>query len=302
MSFVKKIAKPLLQVGAGMIPGLGPIASTLMSGALGVGGAALGAFGESGKQGSQKFTGQEDSTTDTTQTTNFNKQTDFDREDLTESEQNQFSEGVDINEATEDPYSAQFRRSLYPQVAGEINRAKQPVYGTAQKAAVLSDLNDLTESGATGLRQALAATGGLDSGSLAAGLGDLETGRLKQAASFYSQLPFQEEQARSARMNPLLNLATQFAGRAPVGNINIRSGKVGQTGKTKGTQTGSQTETGQQTSVGQQNTKGTKSGEQTQEGPGFLKGMAGGLGGLAGDIFGGLGGRNKPKKKKGIRV
>ncbi len=50
MSFMKSLIKPIAQIGASFIPGVGPIASSLIGG---LGGAVAGAAGGAGRQSKQ---------------------------------------------------------------------------------------------------------------------------------------------------------------------------------------------------------------------------------------------------------
>jgi hypothetical protein len=244
MGFFKKIAKPLAQIGASFIPGVGPVASKLIGG---IGGAAADAFGSSGKQGQQGYNSQSQAIQDQFQ--EFNSTDKIDQ----------------FNEAIEDKNFTKFRNDLTKKVGREIDLAGEPIYGEAQKAKYISDLNDLAAGSMASLKGNLARTGRLDSGAADIGTSEIEKDRFGKASDFIGQLPFMESAARAERMNPLLGMAAGFAGRAPlsqrVTGSNTRSG----TSKTTGT------------------TNQTSNGMQTQFGPGFGKAFAGNLG-----EFGGL--------------
>ena len=161
-------------------------------------------------------------------------------------------------EQLEDPAFSSFRSSLLPLVSQALQKSNEPVYGTGEKASYLSQLNDLTNDSIKSLRGSLAATGGLDSGRLSSGITSLLSGRQKSAADFFGGLPFKEAQAKSERQLPLLQLATSWAGKAPI------SERTSGTSRTSS----SQTSTGTGQSVGSS--------------PGFWGSFGTGLGASAG--------------------
>jgi hypothetical protein len=109
MSAVGKFLKPVASFGASLIPGVGAIAGPAV-------GAALGALGSSGKQGGVKQQSTSQQTVD------------------------------ELQETLEPDYFSQFRKQLIPAYMQELERAQGPIYGDAQKAAVLNDANDLARS------------------------------------------------------------------------------------------------------------------------------------------------------------
>jgi hypothetical protein len=244
------MAKGLAQMGASFIPGVGPLVS-----------GALGAIGGSGNQGSQK---QSQNQT-TKQTESFNSTNNIDM----------------FDEAIEDESFSQARTSLIPMLQQQMRKAQQPVYGDAQKASYLSNLNELADNAMTSLKGSLASSGRLDSGAFETGASDIAREKIGQASSFFSDLPFREKQAQADQLNPLMNLAAGWFGRAPI--------------STK--RTGTNSQQGNSTKEGTSNMTGTTQ----QEGPSFWKGLAGNLGGavlgssmgkLPG-MFGGSGGGYK---------
>ena len=208
--------KPLAQAGLSMIPGVG-----------GLLGAAVGALGSGGKQGG--VSGTQNSST----TSNINQ----------------------LNEAIEPDYFSSFRKGMIDPFMSELDRAmNKPIYGDAQKAAYLQDTQDAAGGSMEGLKAAMARSGRLDSGAFDDAAGNIAMKQYGDYAGFLSQLPFMEEQARTAKVQPLLQLGAQWSGQAPV----------------------SQRMTGTNTS----NTTGQMS--QTQEGPGFWRSFASGIGGQMG--------------------
>jgi hypothetical protein len=139
----------------------------------------------------------------------------------------------------EDADFAGLRSSLIPMMTQELNKAQEPVYGDAQKGQFMSGLNDLTNSSVKSLSSSLAARGISDSGAAAEGYSGIESQRLGKASDFYSQLPFQEAQARSAKVNSLLGMATGWTGSAPVDVQTTGSQTTNRTGTTttEGTET-----------------------------------------------------------------
>lgn len=182
MSALKNIGKSLLTVGASAIPGvgafLGPAVGALMSG-----------VGNSGNQGGTT------SSTSGTQSTN-----------QTSSLKN-----------TEPDYFSNLRESLAGSYSSELAKAQnETVYGPAQKAAYVSDQNDLAASATEAAKAGLARMGRLNSGAADATMGDIQMQKYGNISDFYSQLPFKESEARSNKVNSLLSSGMNWTGRAPV--------------------------------------------------------------------------------------
>lgn len=164
----------------------------------GILGSLLGALGGSGKQGNQ--TTDQSSTSASTTTS---KQT---------------GQSTGYNQASENPLFAQFRSGLIPQFNQEMQRAQRPIYGDAQKAGFMNQLNDLTSGAMESMKGQLAGSGALSSGRFSTGMSDIMGSRLSQASQFYGQLPFQEEQARAGRVGNLLGAGMNWTGKAPISN------------------------------------------------------------------------------------
>jgi hypothetical protein len=220
-------AKNLAQIGASFIPGVGPLAS-----------AAIGAIGGGGKQGSQNYNGTQSSTQKIDQTNSIDQ----------------------FNEAVEDPQFAAMRQGLIPMFQQEMRKANQPIYGDAQKASYLNDLNDLGSGAMASIRNSLSGRGALDSGAMSEAMAGVGRQKFSQAADFFGKLPQMEEESRAQRMGGLLGMGMNWAGRAPI----------------------SQRTTGTNTIKGTTESKGTNNGTQTQYGPGFLGSFAQGVGGMMG--------------------
>lgn len=218
------------------MPFLAPFLPSIVSG---VGGAIAGGIGQSGQQGrTRQETEQqrrERTLQELTGTTSRRGTRDI----------NQLAEQFESPEATE------FRRGMFPRFEREFARAEQPIFGEAQKAGFLTNLNQLAGAAGDSLKQQLSAAGALDSGRFAAGLGDIEMGRAGQASQFFSQLPFMEQQARSQRLNDLFSGATGFLASGPrstrtTGTEGFEETGEEQrraTGETEGTTTGTTTGT-----------------------------------------------------------
>jgi hypothetical protein len=257
-----------------------------------VGGAALSAFGGSGNQGGQKTNNIQDltehGTTHTNQTqTSTGHQTST--SNLSDTQQQQTA-GANIN--VEDPLATLFRYGQFANLNNEIKRAQdKPIFGDAQKAGFLNQLNDMSDLSMKSLSGNLAKHGALNSGAFAQGASDLEMNRYGQMSNFFAQLPFQEEAARAARLNPLLGLGAQMAGHGPVSQFTSGSmsgtRNASQTGEVN---TDSTTNLTGDTTTDKQ-THGTNQGTTTAQGPGFIKGLFDNIGGglASGSTFG-LGG------------
>ena len=230
-------------------------------------GALLGAYGSSGTQGKtlqdllEEYSKTGTSNTSTSGTTTGAGTT------------------TGLQQMLENPAFAQFRTNLIPLLSQQLNKAQQPIYGDAQKAQLMNQLNGLAGDAATSLRQSLSRSGGLDSGLLSQGLTDIGTQRFGQLSNFFSQLPFAESEAQAARMNPLLQMATGWVGAAPLSTAT--SGTTSSTGTTTGSESTTVSESG----------TSKKTGTTTEQGPSFGKQLASDFGSLlGGGLFSG-----KPK-------
>lgn len=155
-------------------------------------------------------------------------------------------------------------KGLASQGQGLVNAAQQPVFGGAQQANYLSNLNDLANNATKQLSSTLASKGVSNSGAFSQGATDISLNRLGQASSFFANLPFQEQQARLANEGNALGIATNIARSVPYGTT--------QSGTSSGT------------SDSNSNSQST-----TTQSPG-LSGLVGGLLGIGlGGLTGGFG-------------
>jgi hypothetical protein len=255
-------------------------------------GAGFSALGGSGKQAGQKTNSIQDLTENTrsdtdqtrsgTTTTNSNQQ-------LVDT-QDQRTSGSQIG--IEDPFASLFRYGLFGNLNKEISRAQTtPVFTDAHKAQFLNQLNDVSNLSMKSLSGNLARHGALNSGAFAQGASDIETNRFGQLANFYAGLPFQEEAARSTRVQPLFGIASSLAGHAPTSTL--------ATGESSGTRnattTGASTTESNERLTGSTTGSGTRHGTSLNDiigtGPGFLSGFLSQIGqGLGNGAFGNLGG------------
>jgi len=183
--------------------------------------AAQGAFGKKQKQ-EQSSTSKTDKTFEQQQEQNSNQQRTFE----------------------EDPMMAAAREALLPILGSEFNKAQKPVYGQAQQASFMESLNELAQSAMQRMTQGVAGSGGLRSGRFAGGTADIEKQRFGDANKFFANLPFEEEKARSGRVNNLLGLATQWLGQGPINETITGNASSTASGKESSTTTGNQTTTG----------------------------------------------------------
>lgn len=132
------------------------------------------------------------------------------------------------NSATTTPNLDPRASALYDQLGAEshnlIANANKPVYGDAQKADVLNNLNDLANASTKHLSSTLAGRGALGSGDFETGAGNIEQQRLGQLSGFYSQLPAMEDQAHLQRMMSALGFGAGLAGQMPVGQTSTGTG------------------------------------------------------------------------------
>lgn len=178
----------------------------------------------------------------------------------------------------ENPIYNQGREQLLKNLFAEITKAQQPVYGNAQAAKFMADLNELTGAATNKLKSTLAGSGGLNNGRFAGGVAGLEANRIKELSGFLSQLPLLNEQARQKQTNSLMGLGAQWLGLGPVDETvsgNTRS-------NSNATMTENRTTTGNTVSSGNDGRGGVG---------GLLSGLADFGGGLLGDVVGGNGSR-----------
>lgn len=211
-----------------------------------IGGLLGSAFGKSGRQGGQQQQQTGQSTGSTTGTVS--------------------GTGKNVLTQTEDPLLGPLREGITGAFTDELQRVQKPIYGEGQQAGFLNQLNDLTDLAQKGITNRFAATGGARSGTAEDQVTQTELARGGQAAQFFGQLPFLEEQARRQSTAGLLGQGLNFVGR----------GVTNQESTTEQNQT-SQQDTQQQTQ--QQGTTDT-------EGPGFLKSLLGEAGGFLGGLLG----------------
>ena len=178
-----------------------------------------------------------------------------------------------LRAALEPEYFDKLRQTMAIPLMSEISRAMtKPIYGDADKAKFMGDLNSLTADAMKTLRGTMAGMGALDSGRATSAATDLMKQRVAQTAGFFRDLPFKEEEARAARLNPLLQMGLAWTGKPPVSE------------KTTGTVNGNWTSTGTNT--------------QEQAGMPFWSGFMNNLSGIAGGMLGGMvqkGSIGKPK-------
>lgn len=115
------------------------------------------------------------------------------------------------------PWVADLQKNNGLAAQNMMARASQPIYGDAQKANYLESLNQLADASSKHLASSLAGRGIMDSGAFSAGQTGIEAGRLGQASSFFSQLPFQEQAAQDARQKSALGLSIAAAAAPPTG-------------------------------------------------------------------------------------
>ena len=193
-------------------------------------------------------------TQDTTQTTNEQSQSN--------SEYNQLSENEGLTMPIEDPLDYLFRQSLYGGLAKEFGKANKPLFGEAEKAGFLSDLNDLAGSSLTAIKGGLSGRGLLGSGFLDRAATDVETNRLSQYGAFLRDVPRLNNESRMKNVTSLLGLGGQFGALAPRGQFT--SGSASQSGSQNQQSSGSRTTTGNMT------------GNTVQQGPSNVMGNIGG--------------------------
>lgn len=228
---LKGIAKSAL----GAIPGVGGIASSIFDGIAG-----------SGNQGGQTQSGSSTSTSSSATNASSNQQYNGNAQQ------------------TEDPMMSMFRLALGSQFGQAFDDANTPVFGEGAKASFVNQLNDLSNSSFDSLSNNLAKRGVTNSGAMSEGAAGLENARFGNLSQFFANLPFQESQAKSSKVNNLLGLATNFVGPALRGQ----------------TTSGDQTGTSASTTTGNSSTQ--SQGNVTNNGAPFGTNLAAGLGAATG--------------------
>lgn len=179
----------------------------------------------------------------------------------TTSNQQQNQSTVNGSMPVQQPWVASMQQGMAPQYAQLIQQANAPVYGDAQKASYMENLNDLANSATKNLSSTLASHGQLNSGEFGKEAAGIQQQKVAQESSFFSQLPAAERQAHMSNMLQALGASNGFLSSVPVGQLS--------TGTSSGDSSGSQT---------------------TQTNPG-LSGLVGGLMGMAlSGVTGGLSG------------
>jgi len=119
-----------------------------------------------------------------------------------------------------------------------MNQSNQPLYGQAQQAQFLNNLNGLANSSIQSLQGQLARMGGGNSGALAQGATDIGLNKASQFGNYLANVPLMNRQAQLQGAQTYGGLGNQLMGVAP------RTQQTNQTGQTSGFQQG--TGTGQQ--------------------------------------------------------
>lgn len=116
-----------------------------------------------------------------------------------------------------------------------VQQAGMPVFGTAQKASFLNDLNEGTDASGQRIASQLASRGALDSGAFGANLTNLQMGRQVQISNYNTQVPILDQQARQANLAKALTTSGAISSLAPTGQLSSSS--------SEGTSSGSSTQT-----------------------------------------------------------
>jgi len=152
----------------------------MLPGLIGLGGAALGAYGQAAP-----------ATKDSTSTTT----------------------------PVEPGYQSAFRQSLLPKYNSLLAQAGKPVYGDAQRANFMGNLNTLANSATNNLANTLASrTGSLNGGAFSSGATNIALGRLGQMANYDAMVPAANQAAQLQNTSQVLGMGLNFVGRAPIGS------------------------------------------------------------------------------------
>lgn len=152
----------------------------------------------------------------------------------TEATQNQSQTGT--NTPTEAGNVTDFRNSLYPQINSLIANANKPVYGAPQQAEFTNNLNKNTNANFNTLASQMAQrTGSVNSGAFSGGIQNMLAQRSGAQANYAAMVPGANRAAQQQGLTSALGLGTNFAGRAPVGNVSSGTGQSNSTQSTSST-------------------------------------------------------------------
>lgn len=151
------------------------------------------------------------------------------------------SSGAQTTTPNEDPIFSMFRQSILPAIAQQYQTAQQPVYGDAQRAQVIQQANQAGDAAQTAVANNAARRGTLNAGSTDAANTAIQQGVTGKIVDFQNQIPFLNQQAQWGKTQDLLGLATNFLGRAPIGQTTTSNGN------TSSSSTGTQSQNGQST-------------------------------------------------------
>lgn len=164
---------------------------------------------------------------------------------LSTKKQTSTSTNTSINDNTntttpnEPTYMSNFRQGLIPGYNNLMAQAQKPVYGDAQRAQYLNNVNSLGNSATSSLANTLASHGGsLNSGAFGAGATNIAMNRLGAMSQYDTMAPAANQQAMMQNQANVLGLGMNFAGRAPVGQTTTSNGT------NVSTQQGTQTQPG----------------------------------------------------------
>lgn len=132
--------------------------------------------------------------------------------------------GSSLSMPVQTPWAAALQGNTFaPAVQSLVQKAGMPVFGTANTAQYLQGLNDSTNQGQSHLASSLAGRGILNSGAYATGASQLEQNRQSNMSNFYSQLPFQEQQAQQQNLSRALATGFALTGPSPTGQAQTSS-------------------------------------------------------------------------------
>lgn len=178
-----------------------------------------------------------------------------------------------------------FRNSLLPQTQSLFAQSQKPVYGNAQYASQLNNLNQLTNSSIDQLTNAIAGKGGnLNSGGYGAGVAGLLQNRNNQLSNYQMQVPALNQQAALQGGLQVTGLQNTIGQGMPT-TVN-NSGFGSQSGSSDSTTTQSQSPLGIFSSL-LGAAAGGITGGLTGGASSLFKGLLGGLGGAASSAISG---------------
>lgn len=153
----------------------------------------------------------------------------------TTTKSNQFNQGTSTNFGTSSGQGTSiggfankglenFQNSLMSNINQGMNQSNQPLYGQAQQAQFLNNLNSLANSSINSLQGQMARMGAGNSGALAQGATDIGLNRSSQFGNYLANVPLMNRQAQLQSAQTYGGLGNSLMSVAPRTQFSSQSG------------------------------------------------------------------------------